>query len=287
MPVSPCAPITVSGTVLVWSELGPTMMSKMPGSTTRCMSRFSMESMSGVMVNSTVFFSPGFSVMRWNPFSCMTGLRDRGDLLVDVQLRDFVAVARSGVGDVHADFGGSVRDDLRGLDAQVVEAKCRVAQPVAEGKERLARAEGVGAVGRRLVIVEVGQIANRVRERDGQFSAGIHIAEQNVGRGGAAFLAEIPAFKNRRNVLGDVVDGERTAVDQKHDRWRAGFDDGFDQIVLRAEKFEGIAIAQMLLRPGFAVGGFVFADDQNGDVGFLAASAAALCCPSAWPGRSA
>ena len=49
------------------------MTSNIPGSTTRCMSTFSIESISGVIVKSTVFFSPGFNVMRWNPFNCMTG----------------------------------------------------------------------------------------------------------------------------------------------------------------------------------------------------------------------
>ena len=33
---------TCKGTLLVWSELGPTMMSKTPGSTTQCISRFSI-----------------------------------------------------------------------------------------------------------------------------------------------------------------------------------------------------------------------------------------------------
>jgi hypothetical protein len=58
--------VTAIVTVLVWSELGPTMTSKIPGSTTLCMSTLSIERVR-VMVNSTVFFSPGFSVIRWNP----------------------------------------------------------------------------------------------------------------------------------------------------------------------------------------------------------------------------
>ena len=72
-PLSPWAPVTVSFTVLVLSELGPTIRSKTPGSTTRCISMFRIESMSGVILNSTVLFSPGFRVMRSNPFNCITG----------------------------------------------------------------------------------------------------------------------------------------------------------------------------------------------------------------------
>ena len=66
-------PVTVSFAVLVLSELAPTIMSNTPGSTTRCMSMFQIESISGVTVKLTVRFSPGFNVIRSNPFNCMTG----------------------------------------------------------------------------------------------------------------------------------------------------------------------------------------------------------------------
>jgi hypothetical protein len=117
------------------------------------------------------------------------------------------------------------------------------------------------------VIVEVGEISDRVGEGDGQLASGVHIAEQNVGRCGAAFLAEVLPFKNRCNVLGDVVDGKRPTVDEKHDCRCTGFEHSFHQAVLHAEKVEGIAIAQMLLRPSLAIGGFVFTDDEDGNVG--------------------
>ena len=46
----------------------------------------------------------------------------------------------------------------------------------------------------------------------GQFCAGIVVAEEDFGGGGAAFLAEIPAVENRGDVFGDVGDGVGAAV---------------------------------------------------------------------------
>ncbi len=43
----------------------------------------------------------------------------------------------------------------------------------------------------------------------------------------------------------------------------AGFDDGLDELILRAEEVERVAIAEMIFRPGFTVGGFGFADDPR------------------------
>src|SRR5215469_15042449 len=62
--LAPPAPTTVSITVLVCPELGPTIISKSPGSTTLCRSALRRDKLSGVIANSTVFFSPGSSVMR-------------------------------------------------------------------------------------------------------------------------------------------------------------------------------------------------------------------------------
>jgi len=55
---------TSSGMLCVSAELAPTMMSKTPGSTTRRISRSTIESISDVSLNSTVCFSPGFRLMR-------------------------------------------------------------------------------------------------------------------------------------------------------------------------------------------------------------------------------
>src|SRR5689334_1446463 len=56
-----------------FTELPPTIILNVPGSTTRCISRFRNDSSSGPNVNSTLFVSPGFSVTRWNPRSSFTG----------------------------------------------------------------------------------------------------------------------------------------------------------------------------------------------------------------------
>src|SRR5581483_239904 len=64
---------TSSTVVFSVAELGPTMMSKRPGSTTRFMSRFQNHSLSGVMANVTVRASPGRKLTRWKPRSSLTG----------------------------------------------------------------------------------------------------------------------------------------------------------------------------------------------------------------------
>src|SRR5260370_3746156 len=108
-----------------------------------------------------------------------------------------------------------------------------------------------------------------MRKSDGQLAAWVHIAKQHVRRCSSAFLPEIPSFQNCRHVLGDVVDGKRPPIDQQHDRGSPGFDYCFDQIILRAEQFERIAFAAMLLRPSLAVAAFVLADHENCDIGGL------------------
>ncbi len=48
-------------------------------------------------------------------------------------------------------------------------------------------------------------------------------------------------------MLGDVVDGEWASVDEQDDGGRSGIDYGFDEVVLRAEEVEGVAIATVVL----------------------------------------
>src|SRR5579863_828618 len=196
------------------------------------------------------------------------GLSDGGELLVDVEFSDLVALAAPGVGDVDADGGCVARLHLRGRDAKVIEAKCGVAEAVAEGEERRAVDEGVAAVARRLVIVIVGKLPDGAREGDGQFAAGINVAEEDVGRSGAAFPAEIPAFENGGNVGSNPVDGERAAVDEEDYGRRTGVEYGFDELALGTNKIQRRAVAEVLFTPGFAGGGFVAANDDDGDVGF-------------------
>src|SRR5260370_13410969 len=55
------------------TELPPAMILKVPGSTTRCISRFKNDSSSGPSVNSTVLVSPALSVIRRKPRSSLIG----------------------------------------------------------------------------------------------------------------------------------------------------------------------------------------------------------------------
>ena len=120
----------------------------------------------------------------------------------------------------------------RGVDVGVFE--CGVAEAPAEGEERERAAVDIFAFGGRLLVVVDGKLADRARDGDGQFCAGIVVAENDVGDGGAAFLAEIPTVENRGDVFGDVVDGVGAAVLQKYDGRLAGREDCFDEIVLIA-----------------------------------------------------
>src|SRR6185437_14484902 len=155
------------------------------------------------------------------------------------------------------------------FNLEVVESEARVAKSESKGEERLTSAEFVAAIVGGFVIVEVRQVANGMREGDRQFAARIHVSEQDVGGCGPAFLAQVPAFENRRNVLGDVVDREWASVDQENDDRLAGVDNGFDEIVLRAEQVKRIAVAAVIFGPGFAVRALVFTDDKNGDIGLF------------------
>ena len=44
---------------------------------------------------------------------------------------------------------------------------------------------------------------------------------------------------------------------------------GIDQIVLRAEQVERVAVTKVVLGPGLAVGGFILPDHEDGDVRLL------------------
>src|SRR5579883_3435216 len=119
----------------------------------------------------------------------------------------------------------------------------------------------------RLLIVVVGQLADRARNGDGEPSGGIVIAEDDVGHGGPAFLAEIPAIENRGNVLGDEVDGIRPSMLEEDDGGLAGGEDSFGEIVLIAEEIKVVAIAGMIDGPGFARGLFIAAERKDDDIG--------------------
>src|ERR1041385_3504727 len=71
---------------------------------------------------------------------------NRRDLLMDVHLRDFVAVAWTGVAYIHADLRRSPRLNLRWLDAKVVKLECGVAQSKPKRIQRLPCAERIASV---------------------------------------------------------------------------------------------------------------------------------------------
>ena len=78
--------------------------------------------------------------------------------------------------------------------------------PVARGE--------VGAVFRfvgEVVVVVERLFAGGVRPADGKFSAGVHIAEEHIGHGVAAFGTGIPRFKNGRDMLRGPAKIEGTA----------------------------------------------------------------------------
>jgi hypothetical protein len=66
-------PFSSNDAVIPPAELPPTVMSNLPGSTTKSLVVFQKPSASWPSVKLTVFVSPGFSVTRSNPFSSLTG----------------------------------------------------------------------------------------------------------------------------------------------------------------------------------------------------------------------
>src|SRR5215469_2424611 len=193
--------------------------------------------------------------------------RHRGYLLMNVHLGNFIACTGAGVGYIDADFCGAPGLDLRWLDAQAVELERRIAQPVTEGIERLTGAELVASIVGWLVIVEVGQVADGMRKGDGQFAAGTHVSKNHLSGGRTALFAQVPALENGRNLLRNVVDRKGATIEEENDGRLAGFNHRFDQIVLRAQQIEGIAVAAVHLRPGFTIRALVFSNHDDGDVG--------------------
>src|SRR4051812_17462347 len=83
----------------------------------------------------------------------------------------------------------------------------------------------------------------------------------------SALLPEIPALEYRGDIVGDVIDGERAAVEKQHDYGLAGSEHGAHEFVLAAHHVEAGAVAEVLGRPGLARGLLVAADGEHDDVG--------------------
>jgi hypothetical protein len=200
----------------------------------------------------------------------LDGPSDRTHFITNVELHNFVALALAGIGDIRGDFGFAGRADGGGGKVEISIFEGGVAEAPAKGKERLDATVKIAALGGGLLVVVIGELANRARNANGQFAAGIVVAKKNVGDSGAAFLAEIPAIENRGNIFLDVVDGVRATVKKQDDDGLARGDDGFCEVVLIAEEIEGVAIAEVRLGPGFAGSLFVFAEDKKDYIGFRA-----------------
>ncbi len=81
--------------------------------------------------------------------------------------------------------------------------------------------------------------------------------------GDSRFLTQVKAFENGGDFLRNVVDGQRTAVNEHHDCRLACFKHRFNEIVLSADEIKAIAIAEMIVGPAFFVGVFVAAQHQQ------------------------
>lgn len=180
------------------------------------------------------------------------GARDETVFLVDVELDDFIAADAAGVGDVDRDFRGAERADGAGRHFEIRIFEVGIAETPAERIKRKRGRAKIFAVRGRLLIVVVGELADGARNGYWQTSRGIVVAEEDVGHGGAAFLAEIKAIENGGNVLGEEVDGIGTAMLEEDDDRLACGENGFGEIILIAEKVEVVAIAGMIDGPGFA-----------------------------------
>ncbi len=110
-----------------------------------------------------------------------------------------------------------------------------------------------------MVVVE-RELAGSARPAYGQMSAGIGVAEEDIGDGVAAFDAGIPGFDDRGDVFGSPSDVERAAVDENEDDGLACRGDGFEEFFLAVRE------AQRRARGGFAALEADFADDHHDDV---------------------
>src|SRR5260370_32392452 len=148
-----------------------------------------------------------------------------------VELDDFISFARAGVGYVEGDADFRAVDSrvnpvatARGTDTpplrsdlEIAIGECGVTQPVTEKVERTVDAGPLAFPLRvRFGGQVVGTFADGLRKCDGEFAAGIVIAEKHVGDRRPALRAREPCFDNSRNVFVHPVNAHRTAV-QQHD----------------------------------------------------------------------
>ena len=127
----------------------------------------------------------------------------------------------------------------------------------------------IAAVRARLFVVVHRQLPDRARHSDGHLAAGIHVPEQNIGHGRAAFLSQIPTLEHGVRPGDDIRNREGLSIDEHDDDWLSECEHRIDQFLLLADQIERCAIAQMSLRPRFAKHCAAAADDDNDRVRIL------------------
>src|SRR5260370_33285374 len=128
-----------------------------------------------------------------------------------------MACSRSSVRHMEADGGIPAGILPRRSNSEIAVSELRIAQPVSEVIER--------AVNSRLLTfpLRLGlgrkierDLSDRLRKSHRQLSAGVVVAEQNVGDRSAALRAGKPCFQNPGHVLVYPVDAHRSSVDENH-----------------------------------------------------------------------
>ena len=121
----------------------------------------------------------------------------------------------------------------------------RVAQPEAEGKQRLpCQVEIVVASARRLVVVAQRHLTLGHRERDGQTARGIRVAEEHVGDGRATHFARVPDVDDGADVL-EPWHRDRAAADEHDHRRLSRRRDGPNHLLLTPGQRERRPVAKL------------------------------------------
>src|SRR5262245_10220277 len=87
----------------------------------------------------------------------------------------------------------------------------------------------------------VGNLSDRLRKSDRQFTTRVVITKQDIGDGSSALGARKPPFDNSRHVLVNPVDAHRPAVQQYDDRRFTGGENCLHQLQLTTGQIEARA----------------------------------------------
>ena len=200
--------------------------------------------------------SPAPRLTRRNPRSCMPRGRDRREAVAHVELHRLRAGPRAGVPDVELDVHLPVRRDLGRAQHEARQLERRVAEAVAERKERRRLEVRVAAAPavlhpvrlRARLVVRDGQLARVAGNRHRQLAARRAVAEQDLGHRLAAPLAGNPRLDDGGHVRRDPPRRERTAVDEDDHGRLAGRYDGPDEVLLQPGELEGRHVAAFARR---------------------------------------